>query len=424
MTLISRLAATSIAGFAALALTLANVSEAQMVALPQQLQGGNSLSALGSGDPIPPPSLGNLNAPPHSGTWSTPGLPEQRPVFAAVDENTYLVGPGDHFHIGTGVRFFNVMVGPEGDLVVEGTPPIPVDRLTLREARAKILDALSGHYKRENLQVRLSHAKRFQILVAGAVNFPGLHPMESGSRVANALAVAGGFTFRAAREVTLVRANGTTESVDLRGFFLEGDLRQNPELHQGDRLIVPTLGADRAAVGVRDGAHVIAIPLQDGESYEDFILRYDGYRDARPWTHIRVFEADGRLRSVLSRAEAGAFSPEAGTVLEIQSAKPQVFIGGMVLRPGTFDYQSTMTAMDYLALAGITVNTSDVRRISVLGSDGKKRTVNPTRDALRPGDHILVPRSFEAAFRDHIMIISAISSLAVAIATFVVLTGG
>lgn len=406
---------------------LAGAASAQGIELPSSLTGlGASTSskpASSGGDAFPTSGLGNLSGVGNAGTWSTPSLPEQRPVFGAVDESTYVVGPGDHFHIGTGVRFFSVVVGPEGYLVVEGAPPIRVEGLVLRDARARILDALSRHYKRESLHVRLSQAKRFQILVAGAVNGPGLHVMEPGARASNALEAAGGYSVHAARDLMLVRADGKTETVDLRGFYLDGDLSRNPLLRQGDRLVAPALEAGKPAIGVREGAHVIRVPLHEGETYEEFILRYDGYRAVRPWTSVRVFGDDGKLQAVIPRDEASSRPVAPGAVLEIQSAKAQVFIGGMVVRPGAFDYNPTMTAMDYLALSGITVNTSDVRRIRVLGADGTKRKVNVARDPLRPGDHILVPRSFEAAFRDHIMIISAISSLAVAIATFVVLTG-
>src|SRR5690606_3406244 len=105
----------------------------------------------GDGGGLPSAGIGGFASPASQSTWSTPILPEQRGGFAAVDEASYVVGPGDHFHIATGVRFFNIVVGPEGFVAVEGVPPIHVDKLVLRDARAKILEGLSGHFKRENL---------------------------------------------------------------------------------------------------------------------------------------------------------------------------------------------------------------------------------------------------------------------------------
>jgi protein involved in polysaccharide export with SLBB domain len=357
-------------------------------------------------------------------TWSTPALAEQRPLFGPVDESAYMVGPGDHFHVATGVRFFNVVVGPEGYLVIDGVPPIAVSGLSLKAARAQVSEKLSRYYRRDAIQIRLSQAKRFQVLIAGSVNRPGLHPMEYGSRVSHALDAAGGYSGRATRHLTLQRASGETLSLDLRKFFVEGNLSQNPMLQQGDRIVAPGLNGSIRLVYMREGPNLLGLPYHEGETLEDFVLRFDNYRDGRVWRAARLYDSSGQFEIEISRDRAAARVLAPGATVEIQYAKSSIFIGGMVVRPGTLEYNATMTAMDYLAQAGIMVGTSDVRRIDILGSDGKKRRVNVTRDALQPGDHILVPRSYESTFRDYIAIISAISSLAVAFATFVVLTEG
>lgn len=397
--------------------------------LGSQLQGlGSSSGGLGSigGDAaVRVPSLGIPAAAPPT-TWSTPGV-GLNPLFEPIDEDTYIIGPGDNFHVGTSVRFFNVTVGPEGYLVMEGLAPISVTGLTLKAARARIVEKLSRQYRGDAIQVTLSQAKRFQVLVAGFVNRPGLHAVEYGARVSHALEAAGGYSVRAARTLTLQRANGEEVVVDLRGFFVEGDLSLNPLLRQGDRIIAPEVGSDSNGgklVYLRDGPNVVAVTFVENETLEGLVSRYDNFRDARVWTGIRVYDEAGKLETEIPRDQAALHQVKPGSTLEIRYSKGLIFIGGMVMRPGYLEYNPNLTAMDYLAMAGIIVGTSDVRRISVLGSDGKKRKVDVARELLLPGDHILVPRSVEATLRDHIAIISAISSLAVAIATFVVLTGG
>lgn len=390
-----------------------------------QLQGlGSSPIGLGSlgGDALRVPGLGIPGASMPS-TWSTPGLHDSRPLFEPIDEDAYIVGPGDRFHVSTAVRFFSVVVGPEGDVVLEGVAPVQVTGLSLRAARALLIDKLSPHYRRDAIQVRLSEAKRFQVLIAGSVNRPGLHILDYGSRVSHALDAAGGYSARAARRITLQRASGDTLHVDLRDFFIQGDLLGNPLLRQGDRILAPALNAAEDVVFVREGAHVLHVTYVQDETLEEFVLRYDNFRDGRIWESVRLYDSTGRFLTEVFRDQAASLRLTPGTTVEIQHTKNTVFIGGMVLRPGPLPYNPTMTAMDYLAQAGITVGTSDVRRLDILGSDGRKRHVDVARDPLRPGDHILVPRSIEATLRDHIALVSAISSLAVAIATFVVLTG-
>src|SRR5690606_22496161 len=302
-----------------------------------------------------------------------------------------------------------------GDIVIDGVPPMEVTGLTLREARALMIEKLSRHYRRDAIQVRLSDTKRFQVLVAGSVNRPGMHTLEYGARVSHALDVAGGYSARAARRLTLEREGGDVLEIDLRDFYVAGDLSHNPLLRQGDRILAPSLDADAPLVFVREGSHLLAVTYLPDETLEAFVLRYDNYRDGRIWQSVRLYDSLGRYQTEVFRDQAGRHRLVPGVTVEIQHSKNHVFIGGMVLRPGSLPYTPTMTAMDYLAQAGSTVGTSDVRRLKVLGAAGRKRGVDVTRDPLRPGDHILVPRSIEATLRDHIALISAISSLAVAI---------
>jgi protein involved in polysaccharide export with SLBB domain len=98
-----------------------------------------------------------------------------------------------------------------------------------------------------------------------------------------------------------------------------------------------------------------------------------------------------------------------------------VFVGGTVITPGAIAYNPTFTVLDYIAKAGITVNTGSADRVVILDAMGQSRQVNARKEAPKPGDHILVPRSFEAKTRDYVGLTAAVSSLAVAIATFLVL---
>ncbi len=387
--------------------------------------GGMDLTSVanqGGGAPAYSPNLGNLPTLPPPGMWNSPLLPDQKPVFEAIDETTYVVGPGDYFHIGIGAQVFNLVVSPEGYLLLESVPPVNVNGKTLLEARTLVVEAASGHFQGDRVHVRLAQAKRFQTTIAGAVNRPGIYGVDPGIRVSNLLEIAGGFSVRSSREIALHRATGEVEHIDLRGFYLEGDMESNPVVRQGDRLLVGSLEGSDPIVYVREQNNLLSMRHRDGETLEEFVLRYDGYRDVREWRYARIYDESGRYAQTVQRTDSESHGMRAGTTVELHAPKPLVFVGGMVMRPGYFEYNPTLSAMDYLALSGMTVHSASARRITVVDDQGRRRSVNTTGDPLRPGDHILVPRSYEATFRDHIAIISAISSLAVAIATFVVLT--
>lgn len=168
---------------------------------------------------------------------TVPGNPSKEEAAQAQAElaNSYTLGPGDRLRI--------TVFGHEdlsGEFDVDGTgtiaPPlvgnIRAQGMTVRQVEKTIADRLSPDYLRNpNVSVEVMTYRPFYIY--GEVNNPGSYPYVNGMTVVNAVAMAGGYTYRArqgsARLTRARDASKTPETVDRDTPVLPGDVIEVPE---------------------------------------------------------------------------------------------------------------------------------------------------------------------------------------------------
>ena len=136
-----------------------------------------------------------------------------------------------------------VTVSPQGTIDFPFMQNLPVDGLTLEKLREIIVAQLSRYLETFPI-VTLNFAKSnvININVMGMVKQPGIRQMPLYSNLQGAIAAAGG-TMPGARisEIQLMRGEPGKMAVtkyDLEKFLLEGDLKQNPALIEGDVIMV------------------------------------------------------------------------------------------------------------------------------------------------------------------------------------------
>lgn len=109
---------------------------------------------------------------------------------------------------------------------------VQVAGLTAEEAELAIAEKLSpGYLKNPRVSVSVLNYRPFYII--GEVNKPGSYPFVNGMTVLNAIALAGGFTYRAKKsKVTITRADDPQEkkrSTSPDTPVLPGDIIEVPE---------------------------------------------------------------------------------------------------------------------------------------------------------------------------------------------------
>ncbi len=160
--------------------------------------------------------------------------PGVAPVRAA-GELEYRLGPGDLVRV---VVFGHEDLSGEFEVKGSGHVSLPLIRevkagsLTLRQFEQAIIDALKPDFlKNPRVSVEVLNYRPFYII--GEVKRPGSYPYVNGMTVVNAVALAGGYTYRARENKVLIMRAGDSEKTqqpaDHNTSVLPGDFIEVPE---------------------------------------------------------------------------------------------------------------------------------------------------------------------------------------------------
>ena len=173
--------------------------------------------------------------------FSPPGsLP---PVDQAVDPEAYVCGPGDVLELNFwGLQNFRyrVTVDLEGRAFVPRIGFVSLAGQSLSKVRATLRESVGRFYPRLGFDLALAEPRTFLVQAVGDVGRPGTFPARAVERVASLLLRAGGLRPHASkRRIEVKRRDGSVLAVDLERFQLEGDVKFNPFLLDGDVVHVP-----------------------------------------------------------------------------------------------------------------------------------------------------------------------------------------
>lgn len=131
----------------------------------------------------------------------------------------------EHYRLGTGDKLKITVYGEEdlsGEFLVDGSGQVQLPlvgqvkaaSLTIHEFVAEVSKALQdGYLKDPKVSVEVLNYRPFYII--GEVNKPGEYPFESGLNVLGAIALAGGYTYRANDSDVYVRRAGKDKEEEM-----------------------------------------------------------------------------------------------------------------------------------------------------------------------------------------------------------------
>ena len=214
------------------------------------------------------------------GSLAAPAIP----LEGAVDEDDYVVGPGDSFIFsvnGQDAVGAPAVVGADGRITLPDAGLLLIGGKTLRNARSEMMTALEISFANSAIEIGLAGTRQFYVHVAGAVPTPGRYLAIPVARVSNVLEFAFADTtnlpvtnsvFRPSlRNVEVRRTDGSIANVDLVRYFSTGDTDANPYLRDGDVIFVPAHNPDYSSISVggyipypgtydfRDGDHLLDV---------------------------------------------------------------------------------------------------------------------------------------------------------------------
>jgi len=137
-----------------------------------------------------------------------------------------------------------VTIRPDGYLELKEAGEIVAEGLTIPELREAITRAYAAILREPSIEVVLKDFDKPYFLAGGQVGRPGKYELRSRLTIADAIAIAGGFTDQSKHsQVVLFRRvnDGVVEShvVNLKSMLASRNLSEDLELRPGDMLFVP-----------------------------------------------------------------------------------------------------------------------------------------------------------------------------------------
>lgn len=168
-------------------------------------------------------------------------------VSGASYAGEYLLGPGDLLQIGVWGHedlAATVEVRPDGKISFPLVGDLAAEGLSSSTLGTNLAQALAQYVKDPQVTVIVKEFRPLRVSVLGQVEHPGQYPLKNGSRLMDALAAAGGPKERAALQGVRIYPGGNVSnqarsSLGKGGLLFEGDIKENPEIAEGDIVFVP-----------------------------------------------------------------------------------------------------------------------------------------------------------------------------------------
>lgn len=189
----------------------------------------------------------------------------------------YVLGPGDRLTITIHTReprFYQPVVSPTGELLIEWLDPLHVAGSTLGEVRERLTRALRRLYRNADISVTLSQLRTFRVWLWGEVRKPGAYIVDPLMSVSDLIALSDALMDSSSLRRVVLRRGDTQRRVDLERILLGGDTKDDVRLEPGDAVFVPVRGP---AVIVEGEVRRAAIyELEPGETVQDVLNRAGG----------------------------------------------------------------------------------------------------------------------------------------------------
>ncbi len=187
---------------------------------------------------------------------------EREPVIAAVGDD-YLIGIGDRLRVslrGQTSRTETVTIGSDGLLFLASLDPLPAAGQSLGALREALEAEVSRTLSDTRVFVALANVRRIDVLVTGAVTRPGRLDLTSFATLIDALTEAGGPTATGSlRRIRLLRGDWQRQ-IDLYDLLQDGAADADPQLRDGDRIVVPPIGGTIALAGAVKRPGIYELP--------------------------------------------------------------------------------------------------------------------------------------------------------------------
>ncbi len=165
---------------------------------------------------------------------------------AELENDNYIVGPGDKFKIsifGELENQFEADITPEGSVLVPTIGEIKLLDMNLTESKKRIFDRVSANYINAKISVNLVGLRKFRIYLTGEVKKAGTYFAQGSDRLSDVLEVSASTDVTVNQQIgqktglndwaddtkiEIRHKSGEVSIVDITQFYRHGDKSQNP----------------------------------------------------------------------------------------------------------------------------------------------------------------------------------------------------
>ncbi|CAN5553269.1 N/A [soil metagenome] len=303
-----------------------------------------------------------------------------------IDASAYILGPNDIVTVSVWASesiHQDLMVTPEGNLIIPRAGALSVKGLTLDSARTKIKAEIAKVYRSASSDVSLKKLRQFKVYVLGAVRIPSVITATAADRVFDVIERAGGIVDTGSvRGITVVREGMQTPLiVDLQRYLSFGDKSANPTVLGGDRVIVPLRTFKNTIAISGEVAREGSFDYLPGDSLSTLIRMAGGFlpsaildsvhlvRSNESGTGLDVYAVNMRTwpAAIYSTIPlAGDMSLRSGDRVYVRAVpkfndREQVIVAGEVLYPGKYAVTPTQTRLtEVIERAGMFTENASV----------------------------------------------------------------
>ena len=275
------------------------------------------------------------------------------PSMNIATPQNYRLGPGDAVYIdiyGASQKSIQSTVSPDGDVNIEGYGPVQVSGLTIAQANQRLRTQLGARYSSSKVRLTLGQSRTITINVMGEVMTPGTYTVSAFASVFHALYMAGGTNnLGTLRNIKIYRNNKLVSTADVYDYILNGKMRGNVRLADGDVIYV---GPYDCLVNITGKVkRPMFYEMKSNESMGTLLKYAGGFTGDAYKKAVRVLRKTGREYAVFNVAEfdMNSFHVADGDSVSVDSIIQRysntVEIKGAVFRPGMYQLSNDINSV-------------------------------------------------------------------------------
>ena len=267
----------------------------------------------------------------------------------------YRLGPGDEVIIdiwGASQNTIRQTISPDGTINLQELGPVYLSGMAVKDAERYLQSELGKLYSNESNQIKvtLGNSRTIQINIMGEVVQPGTYALSAFATVLHGLYVAGGVNeIGSLRDVRLVRNGRTVASVDIYDFIMNGKIKDDISLQEGDVIIVP---AYEKLVEISGNVKRNMKFEMKGDESLATLIRYAGGFDAEAYSRsVRIIRQNGEEYEVktVDRSDYASTTLVDGDFITVGAVLNRftnmVEVKGAVYRPDIYELGGGITTV-------------------------------------------------------------------------------